>query len=113
VADAAGALVEQVREGAGPRLLHAITYRVKGHVSVDPASYRDAAVHAEMLKSDPLGLARARWTEAGGDAAELDAIERAARERIARAVAAADAAPAPEAALAFTDVQDTGSGRWY
>ena len=43
VHEAAGRLVADVRAGAGPRLLHAITYRVKGHVSVDPAAYRDAA----------------------------------------------------------------------
>jgi pyruvate dehydrogenase E1 component alpha subunit len=37
----AGELIAQIRAGGGPRLLHAITYRLKGHVSVDPAAYRD------------------------------------------------------------------------
>src|SRR6185436_3865876 len=41
VAGATAQLVSHVRSGAGPRMLHAITYRVKGHVSVDPATYRD------------------------------------------------------------------------
>ncbi|WP_062473927.1 thiamine pyrophosphate-dependent dehydrogenase E1 component subunit alpha, partial [Variovorax boronicumulans] len=40
---AAARLVAEVRSGAGPRLLHALTYRVKGHVSVDLAAYRDPA----------------------------------------------------------------------
>ena len=39
---AAATLVQQVRSGRGPRLLHALTYRVKGHVSVDLAAYREA-----------------------------------------------------------------------
>ena len=38
---AAARLVAEVRGGAGPRLLHAVTYRFKGHVSVDPGAYRD------------------------------------------------------------------------
>ena len=55
VHEAAGRLVAEVRTGAGPRLLHAITYRIKGHVSVDPAAYRDAgelaAAHARPTRS--------------------------------------------------------------
>jgi pyruvate dehydrogenase E1 component alpha subunit len=35
VGAAAHRQLEYVRSGAGPRVLHAITYRVKGHVSVD------------------------------------------------------------------------------
>src|SRR5450432_555040 len=41
VCDAAACLVAEVRAGAGPRFLHAVTYRFKGHVSVDPGAYRD------------------------------------------------------------------------
>ena len=49
VHEAAGRLVAEVRGGSGPRLLHAITYRVKGHVSVDPAAYRDPQELAAAL----------------------------------------------------------------
>jgi TPP-dependent pyruvate/acetoin dehydrogenase alpha subunit len=41
VHETAARLVGEVRAGGGPRLLHALTYRVKGHVSVDLAAYRD------------------------------------------------------------------------
>jgi pyruvate dehydrogenase E1 component alpha subunit len=37
---ATGDLLREVRGGEGPRLLHALTYRLKGHVSVDPALSR-------------------------------------------------------------------------
>ena len=48
-----------VRAGAGPRLLHALTYRVKGHVSVDAPAYRDGAeISKPRCESDPLHRAR-------------------------------------------------------
>ena len=71
VCDAAGQLLDAVRGGAGPRLLHALTYRVKGHVSVDPAKYRDAEAHAAALEGDPIALASARYLAQGGSADDL------------------------------------------
>lgn len=113
VCDAAGSLVSEVRAGHGPRLLHAITYRLKGHVSVDAAAYRDAAEVQAAQHNDPLRLAAACWRALGGEAAVLDAIERDARARIEHAWRAADAAAAPHAASAWTDVQTVGDGQWY
>ncbi|MEJ8811600.1 thiamine pyrophosphate-dependent dehydrogenase E1 component subunit alpha [Variovorax ureilyticus] len=108
---AAGRLVAEVRAGSGPRLLHALTYRVKGHVSVDPAAYRDPAEVAAALETDPIAHARALL--AGDiDAALLEAIEDEAHAEVEAALAAADAAPWPEASAAFSDVQTTGEGQW-
>jgi len=42
----------------------------------------------------------------------LDAIDLAAKTEIAVAMAEAEAAPWPEAAAAYTDIQDTGAGQW-
>jgi pyruvate dehydrogenase E1 component alpha subunit len=106
-------LVAQVRAGEGPRLLHAITYRVKGHVSVDPAAYRDPKELEEALRGDPIARARAAYLALpGADAAHLQAIERGAAGEVQRALAAAEAAPWPDPATAFTDVQTTGAGQW-
>ena len=58
---AAAALVREVRAGAGPRLLHALTYRVKGHVSVDPAAYRDPEELKAALATDPIARARQHY----------------------------------------------------
>lgn len=110
---AAARLVAEVRGGGGPRLLHALTYRVKGHVSVDLAAYRDPAELAAALETDPLARARSRLLEAGLEAAALDAIENAATAEVEAALATADAAPWPEAGAAFTDVQTTGAGQWH
>ncbi len=112
VHDQAGALLRAVRAGDGPRLLHAVTYRFKGHVSVDPAAYRNPQEVARALENDPIALARARFLSQGGAAAELDTIDHAARAEIDAALALANAAPWPDAAAAFTDVQTTGAGQW-
>ncbi|RYY91505.1 MAG: thiamine pyrophosphate-dependent dehydrogenase E1 component subunit alpha, partial [Comamonadaceae bacterium] len=112
VHDAARELVQAVRGGSGPRLLHALTYRVKGHVSVDPAAYRDPAELQAALATDPIARARAAYLAAGGTASVLDAIEADAAREVEAAVAAADAAPWPDAASAYTDIQDTGAGTW-
>jgi pyruvate dehydrogenase E1 component alpha subunit len=105
---AAGMLLAQVRAAAGPRLLHCVTYRVKGHVSVDAAGYRDAVSHNRELERDPLVLAAKRIAATG----QLEAIGREARAEVAAALATAHAAPWPEVRTAYTDVQDTGAGRW-
>jgi len=112
VHECAGRLLQAVRAGEGPRLLHAITYRFKGHVSVDPASYRNPDEVARALKDDPLLVARERFASLGGIASELDAIDREAKAEIDAAVALASAAPWPDPAAAFTDIQTTGAGQW-
>ncbi|MDM0038675.1 thiamine pyrophosphate-dependent dehydrogenase E1 component subunit alpha [Variovorax sp. J22G21] len=110
---AAARLVAEVRSGAGPRLLHALTYRVKGHVSVDPAAYRDAGELAAALATDPIANARMQCLQAGVAAAALDAIDAEAQREVEAALAAAAAAPWPDASAAFTDVQTTGAGQWH
>ncbi|BEP37877.1 thiamine pyrophosphate-dependent dehydrogenase E1 component subunit alpha [Variovorax sp. V59] len=112
VHETAARLVAEVRGGAGPRLLHALTYRVKGHVSVDLAAYRDPAELAAALETDPIARARGHLLDMGVAAATLDAIENAARDEVDTALAVADAAPWPEPGAAFTDVQTTGAGQW-
>ncbi len=110
---AAQRLVAEVRGGGGPRLLHALTYRVKGHVSVDAAAYRDPAELAAALETDPIASARAQCLAAGIDGAALDAIEAEAKAEVDAALKAADAAPWPDASAAFTDIQTTGAGQWH
>lgn len=119
VCDAAAPLVATVRSGGGPRLLHAITYRIKGHVSVDPASYRDPAELAAALQTDPIAraeaalLAAAPADQADAVRAALGRLHESARAEVAAALALADAAPWPDATAAYADVQTTGAGQWH
>lgn len=111
VSRAAEALVNAVRGGSGPRLLHARTDRLKGHVSVDPAAYRNPDDVAAAQARDGLARARALLLQAGR-AAEVEEVECAAAAEIQAALrAAAEAAP-PTPQAAYTDIQDTGAGVW-
>jgi pyruvate dehydrogenase E1 component alpha subunit len=99
-------LIEKIRGGAGPQFLHAITYRFKGHVSVDPATYRNGEEVDRALQNDPLAFLE---KSVGAEAAS---IRRDAEEEVKRALAAATAAPWPDPSGAYTDIQDTGAGQW-
>jgi TPP-dependent pyruvate/acetoin dehydrogenase alpha subunit len=100
-------LLSTVRRGEGPRFLHAVTYRFKGHVSVDAAAYRDGAEVSRALENDPL-LVAAKSLQPS----VLKKIHEESEEEVRRAVQAASAAPWPEPGDAYRDVQDTGGGQW-
>lgn len=108
VDETAGRLIADIRAGGGPRLLHARTYRLKGHTVTDPAPYRPAEEVAARWEDDPIARNAAELKALGLDEDEIAAIEIAETRRIAEAVAAALAAPFPETAAAFDDVQDVG-----
>jgi pyruvate dehydrogenase E1 component alpha subunit len=62
--------VERARQGLGPTLIEAVTYRLVPHSSSDdPTRYRDEAEYQRWLKRDPLAIfrrhlqARRIWSE--------------------------------------------------
>jgi pyruvate dehydrogenase E1 component alpha subunit len=99
--------IRRTRDDRQPILVEAITYRFRGHVSVDPANYRDGEEVSRALENDPLLMAAKAIN--GRVAAR---IHNEAEQEVQRALAAAASAPWPDAQDAYTDVQDTGSGRW-
>ena len=100
-------ICRKIRAGEGPQFLHAITYRFKGHVSVDPASYRNGEEVSRALENDPLVLlARQVGKDHAGDA------RKRAEEEVRKALEVAAAAPWPDPKAAYEDVQDSGAGRW-
>lgn len=111
VSEATRALLGEIRAGAGPRFLHATTYRLSGHTHADAATYRPAAEVEEQRRRCPIARTRELLGVAGLDPTAIDALERAARAPIERAFEAAKAAPWPAPDLAWTDVQDTGADR--
>lgn len=103
---AAAELVAEIRDGKGPRLLHADTYRFSGHVSVDPATYRDPAELEQAQTRDPIQIARERYIAEGLTADELSAIEQSARDEVENAIISANDAPWPDVSAATSEVQD-------
>ena len=104
--------LDEIRAGGGPRFLHAVTYRFKGHVSVDPGAYRDAKEVEVALLKDPLIVARAKLASLGVTAADIAAVDAKVKQEIDTALQTAEAAPWPEVGDAYEDIMTTGAGVW-
>ena len=75
VRDVVGAAVTAARDGRGPSLVEAQTYRLKGHSAADAAAYRPAEEVARWRDRDPLLLTRTALVKAGTAEAVLDEID--------------------------------------
>lgn len=102
-------LIARIRAGEGPQFLVAETYRLTGHTGADPAAYRPAAEVDAAKQRDPLARSAGWLNEAGVAASEIAEIDQAARDEMAAAVKAAEAAAWPEVGAAYLDVQDIGA----
>jgi pyruvate dehydrogenase E1 component alpha subunit len=91
---------ERARDGAGPTLIEAKTYRYRGHSRTDPARYRPAGELERWKRRDPIDILGARLVGEG----LLDGEEQAAlRAEIQQAV---DAAAERAAAAPFPVLED-------
>ncbi len=104
--------IEAARSGAGPALVEAVTYRHGGHSRADPGKYRPEEEVKAWLARDPIPRLRARLLESGVPEADLEAIEEAARAKVAEAEQIARAAPEPDPAGLETEVFADGGNRW-
>ena len=107
-----GAAVAAARDGQGPSLIEAQTYRLKGHSAADGAAYRPAEEVARWREQDPLLRARAALTGDGTSADELDKIDARTRAEVAALAEEVMARPVPEPSGAWTDVWSDGSWQW-
>lgn len=105
---AAGEAIGRARDGGGPSFIEARTYRIQGHFEAEAfvlgaGRYRDEEEIDAWRGNDPIARFRSRLTESGtADAAELDGIEAAVLERVADAVAYAEAGQPADPELAQT-----------
>jgi pyruvate dehydrogenase E1 component alpha subunit len=111
VIDASDRLLRRARETREPAVLEALTYRYRGHSVADAGlAYRTKEEIVARQESDPLIRVREALREHGTTDEELDAIDRRADERVAEAVAFADASPEPEVSELARSVYAPGSG---
>jgi TPP-dependent pyruvate/acetoin dehydrogenase alpha subunit len=76
-------LIDRTRSGGGPFLVEAVTYRIRGHYVGDPEkTYRKPEEVESWKEKEPLKRAREKLLDSGADAAELDALEQAVKERL-------------------------------
>jgi len=94
-----------VREGNGPVLVEAITYRWLGHSTSDPGKYRTKEEVDEWKKRDPIGrfkeylLNNKLVTDE-----EIKALEAASEEAVEESVKFALSSPEPTLESAFEDI---------
>jgi TPP-dependent pyruvate/acetoin dehydrogenase alpha subunit len=112
VDEAVAAAVARVRRGQGPQFVHARTYRLMGHTSTDAAAWRPASEVEAAHAQEPIARLAGVLAERGVAAESLAAISAQSADEIGAARAAARAAPWPEPARAFDDVQDVGAVAW-
>jgi acetoin:2,6-dichlorophenolindophenol oxidoreductase subunit alpha len=112
VYETAAKAISAARDGGGPALIEAVTYRHGGHSRADPAKYRPAGEVAEWLARDPLPAYRAVLESRGIAPAALDAIDARARAAVDLATAEAKAGATPGLGLAETNVWADGGHAW-
>ena len=112
VYDVARTYVERAREGSGPALIEAQTYRKGGHSRADPAKYRPEDEVAGWLARDPIDLYRARLIELGVGADRIEGIEAQVMLEVDRATEDAKSAPAPSPEIIDTEVFADGGSAW-
>jgi TPP-dependent pyruvate/acetoin dehydrogenase alpha subunit len=72
------------RDGKGPVLIEAVTYRIRGHYVGDPeATYRTPEEVVEARKREPLVRTREKLIAGGTAPAELEAMEQAIAGKLA------------------------------
>lgn len=99
----------RVRSTSQPEFLHIKTYRLTGHTASDPAAYRSAEEVEANRANDPIKRLQDTLRIAGVDASDISAVKQAALEEMREVLEAARNTPFPDAANAYTDVQDIGS----
>ena len=112
VRELVGKAVSHARNGQGPALIEALTYRLGGHSCADPGAYRTAEELSGWRERDPLINQRAVLAEAGVPATEVESIMTRLRSEVQAVAADALAAPAHDPASAWTDMWSDGSSKW-
>jgi pyruvate dehydrogenase E1 component alpha subunit len=95
VREATASAIARAREGAGPTMIEAMTYRVVGHSRSDPGAYRPPGELAHWVERDPIARSVRRLEAAGHSSSTLDAIRNDASACVGEASQIARQWPAP------------------
>jgi TPP-dependent pyruvate/acetoin dehydrogenase alpha subunit len=102
--------VFRARDGGGPTLIEARTYRMKGHAEHDGQTYVPNEELADWTRRDPIDLyIRELVTTGTASADELTAIDRRIAQELERDLAYAETCPMPAAPSALDGVYAAGT----
>lgn len=106
--DAIAAAVARARDGGGPTLIEAKTYRYAGHSRSDKATYRPEGELERWLQRDPITLFKTKLLEEGVDGSALEAVWDECRQQLEQSIGAVLASPPAEPSDMLANV--TGGG---
>ena len=112
VFDFAEKAIARVRNGGGPVMVEALTYRHGGHSRADPGDYRPAEEISAWMLHDPIAIYHQRLLALGTNERDLVEIEQAVVERVLAASEIAIIAEFPDSETAFTDLWSDGTSDW-
>jgi pyruvate dehydrogenase E1 component alpha subunit len=104
--------MKRARQGGGPALIEAMTYRHSGHSRADPAKYRPDGELEKWLERDPLKIYRERLLQLKFVEDTLADIESGAMQKVDEATATAKASPTPSINDIDKNVWADGSTAW-
>src|SRR5256885_12989797 len=104
--------LRHARDGEGPVLIEADTYRHGGHSRADPGTYRPKEEVDAWLARDPIPAYRKVLVGDGVPESDLDAMEAEVRAEVDAATEEAKAGALPGAELVETDVWADGGSAW-
>ncbi len=102
----------RARDGGGPALIEAQTYRSGGHSRADPGKYKPETEVKEWADYDPIDVYRRRLRHGGVDEKDLEAIDDEVQREVDDATEVAKAAPPPDPAVLMTNVWADGGSSW-
>jgi len=98
-------ILEKIRNGEGPYLLEAVTYRYRGHSMGDPERYRASEEITRWQEQDPIGVYRKYLIGANiATEDELDEIDKQVETEVDDAVQFAENSPEPAAEALFENI---------
>ena len=109
---AARGAVEKARQGKGPSLMEAVTYRHGGHSRADPGKYRPAAELEAWLGRDPIPMYHERLLRLGVPEGQLASISQDVARRVDEATEFAKNGSRPGEDVLMTDLWADGGSAW-
>jgi acetoin:2,6-dichlorophenolindophenol oxidoreductase subunit alpha len=102
----------RARDGGGPSLIEAVTYRSGGHSRADPGKYRPQAEIDAWAERDPVSQYHARLMALGVPEERLESIREEVARSVDEATEFAKAGREPGEATLMTEVYADGGSRW-
>ncbi len=109
---AVDAALGRARDGGGPSMIEAVTYRSGGHSRADPGKYRPAEEVEAWAERDPVALYQARLMKLGVAEERLDEIRDEVAAVIDAATEFAKAGAEPGEASLMSEVYADGGSSW-